>query len=73
MNDVCLTVRLGVYAFYSSVFSFTGLFFMLKSLCLKSVFRIRIHWIHMFLGLPDPYPLVRGMDPDVDRSVIKQK
>ncbi len=26
--------------------------------------RIRIHRIHMFLGLPDPDPLVRGMDPD---------
>jgi hypothetical protein len=30
--------------------------------------RIRIHRIHMFLGLPDadPDPLVRGMDPDAD-------
>ncbi len=27
----------------------------------KSVLGIRIH---MFLGLPDPDPLVRGMDPD---------
>jgi hypothetical protein len=27
----------------------------------KAVFRIRIH---MFLGLPDPDPLVRVMDPD---------
>jgi hypothetical protein len=38
--------------------------------------RIRIHQIHMFLGLPDPdppYPLVRGMDPDPDLSIIKQK
>jgi hypothetical protein len=25
--------------------------------------RIRIHQIHMLLGLPDPDPLVRGMDP----------
>jgi hypothetical protein len=24
--------------------------------------------IHMFLGLPDPDPLVRGMDPDPDPS-----
>ncbi len=31
----------------------------------------RIHRIHMFLGLPDPDSLVRGMDPDP--SVIKQK
>ncbi len=31
-----------------------------------AVLRIRIHRIHMFLGLldPDPDPLVRGMDPD---------
>jgi hypothetical protein len=36
--------------------------------------RIRI-WIHMFLDLldPDPDPLVRGMDPDLDPSNIKQK
>jgi hypothetical protein len=25
------------------------------------------------LGLPDPDPLVRGMDPDPDPSIIKQK
>jgi hypothetical protein len=34
-------------------------------------------WIHMFLGLLDPDPLVRGMDPDPypysDPSIIKQK
>ncbi len=35
--------------------------------------------IHMFLGLPDPDPLVTGMDPnppldlDPDPSIIKQK
>jgi hypothetical protein len=40
--------------------------------------RIRIHRIHVFLGLPDPDPLVRGMDPDPnpaldpDPSIIKQ-
>jgi hypothetical protein len=41
----------------------------------KSVFRIRIqiHRIHMFLGLPDPDPLVRGIDPTPDPSVIKQQ
>ncbi len=33
----------------------------------KSVLRIRIHRIHMFLGLPDP--LVRGMDPDPDPAL----
>jgi hypothetical protein len=32
---------------------------------LETVFRIRIHQSHMFLGLPDPDPdaLVRGVDP----------
>jgi hypothetical protein len=37
------------------------------------VLRIRIHRIHMFLGLLDPDPdlLIRGMDPDP--SIIKQK
>ena len=43
----------------------------------KPVLRIRIHRIHMFLGLldPDPDPLVRGMDPDPDPDhyIIKQK
>ncbi len=41
----------------------------------QSVFRIGIHRIHMFLCLldPDPDPLVRGMDPDQDPSIIKQK
>ncbi len=42
-------------------------------LSLKAVFRIRIHRIHMFSGLPDPDPLVRGMDPDPDPSIIMQK
>jgi hypothetical protein len=34
--------------------------------------RIRIR---MFLGLPDPDPLVKGMDPGpgLDPSIIKQK
>ena len=37
-----------------------------------SVLRIRIRIrIHMFLGLLDPDPLVRGMDPDP--SIIMQK
>jgi hypothetical protein len=37
--------------------------------------RIRIHRIHTFLGLldPNPDPLVRGMDPDLDPSIIMQK
>ncbi len=36
----------------------------------EPVFRIRIHRIHMFLGLLDPDPLVRGMDPDPDPSIF---
>ncbi len=41
----------------------------------STVLRIRIHRIHMFLGLldPDPDPLVRGMDPDPDSSINMQK
>jgi hypothetical protein len=34
------------------------------------VLRIRIH---MFLGILDPDPPVRGTDPDPDPSVIMQK
>ncbi len=39
----------------------------------KPMLRIRIHRIHMFLGLldPDPDPSVRGMNPDP--SITKQK
>jgi hypothetical protein len=34
-----------------------------------------LHRIHMFLGLLDPDPLVRGMDPDPapDPSIIMPK
>jgi hypothetical protein len=43
----------------------------------KAVLRIRIHQIHIFLGLPapDPDPLVRCMDPAPapDPSIIVQK
>ncbi len=35
--------------------------------------RIRIHRIHMFSGLLDPDPFVRGMDPDPAPIIIKQK
>ncbi len=35
--------------------------------------RIRIHWIHVFFGLPDPDLSVRGMDPDLDPSITKPK
>jgi hypothetical protein len=39
----------------------------------ETVFRIRIHRIHMFLVLldPDPDPLVRGMDPNSDPARIR--
>ncbi len=46
---------------------------------LRIRFRVRIHRIFKFLGLPDPDPLVRGMgpdpalDPDLDPSIIRQK
>ncbi len=40
---------------------------------LKIQIRIRIRRIRMFLGLLDPDPLVRGMDPDLDPSIINQK
>ncbi len=44
---------------------------------LLPVFQICIHWIHMFLGLPDPDPLVRGMDqapdPDPEPSITQAK
>ncbi len=38
---------------------------------IQAVLRIRIRRIRMFLGLLNPDPLVRGMDPD--HSIIKQK
>jgi hypothetical protein len=39
-----------------------------RKIYILSVLRIQIHWIHMFLGLPDPDPLVRCMDPDPDQN-----
>jgi hypothetical protein len=36
----------------------------------KSVLWIRIRRINMFLGLPDPDPLVRGKDPVPDPSLF---
>jgi hypothetical protein len=36
-----------------------------------AVLRIRILRVHIFLGLPDPDPLVRETEPDP--SIIKQK
>jgi len=40
--------------------------------CYQCYIRIQIR---MFLGLPepDPYPLVRGTDPDPHPSIINQK
>jgi hypothetical protein len=50
------------------------------SVYFEAVLRIRIRRIHMFLGLPDPDPLVRDTDPDPlvrdtdpDPSITKQK
>ncbi len=41
---------------------------------LRIQLRIRIHRIHMFLDHkdPDPDPLVRGMDPAPDPSIISK-
>jgi hypothetical protein len=32
--------------------------------------RIRIHRRYVFLGLPEPDPLVRGMDPDPEDKLL---
>jgi hypothetical protein len=40
-------------------------------LYLKAVLVIRIRRILMFLGLPDPDPLVRGKDPDPSLFLIQ--
>ncbi len=39
---------------------------------LEPVLGIRNRRIRMFLGLPDPDPLVRGTDPDPDLSLFSQ-
>ncbi len=59
----------------SPVFYNTSLWleFLEENMNLKPVLRFRIHRIHMFLGFPDPDPLVSGMDPDPDPSVTMQK
>ncbi len=59
-----------LFAFKLSVVDLFILFFWLTVRRPTPVLRIRIHRIHMFLGLPDLDPLVRGMDPDP--SVIMQ-
>jgi hypothetical protein len=43
---------------------------MMENLSSSSVLAIRIR---MFLGLPNPDPLVRGMDPDQDLSLSSLK
>ena len=50
---------------------FPNIFLDVRFTCFRAVFR---NWIHMILGLQDPDPLVRGMDPgpDPDSSIIKQ-
>jgi hypothetical protein len=61
---------------YNNIFFIRSCFqeFFEKILALKAVFWIRIR-IHMFSGLQDPAPLVKGMDldPDPAPSIIKQK
>jgi hypothetical protein len=46
--------------------------YIIGGVVLTAVLRIRIHRIHVFLGLLDPNrdPLVRGMDPDPDQDWI---
>jgi hypothetical protein len=39
----------------------------------QTTHRTPVFRIHMFLGLPDPDRLVKGMDPDPDPSTNKQK
>ncbi len=50
-------------------------FFLFAVLQIRIRIRIRIRRIHIFLGLLDPDPLVRGPDPDSDpgHSITKQK
>jgi hypothetical protein len=46
---------------------------MRRSEVCKSVLRIRIRRISMFLGLPDPHPDLLVRDTDPDPSVLRQK
>jgi hypothetical protein len=57
-----------LFTYYVAVF-YKGI--LMRYYTFKPVFRILR--IHMFLGLPDPDSLVRGMDPDPDPdpSIIK--
>jgi hypothetical protein len=46
--------------------------FFLVSIIILLLPVLRIRRIQMFLGLPDPDPLVRRTDPAPDPSIIKQ-
>ncbi len=66
--------------FYAGEFLFITLSYLKSVLRIRSRIRILIHRIRMFLGFPDPDPIVRGTDPDPivrgtdpDPSIIKQK
>jgi hypothetical protein len=67
-------MRSGHVSPYRTVQARAGVDSVVLRLSVKAVLRIRIHRIHVFLGLLDPDPLVRGMDPDpgLDTSIIKQ-
>ena len=53
---------------------FTVIFFDISTVMFRAVLRILIRIrIHMFLGLLDPDPSVRGMDLDLQPSITKQK
>jgi hypothetical protein len=69
----CLPVRSAATTAIAYAPALTQLSTVMLAAYLVQLLRIRIHRIHVFLGLqdPDPDPLVRGMDPDP--SVIMQK
>jgi hypothetical protein len=46
-------------------------YFRVQLFCFLTVLGIRIRRIRIFLGLPDPDPLVRGMDADGSSSAHK--
>ncbi len=66
-------MRAGHVSPYRTVQARAGVDSVVLRLSVKAVLRIWIR-IHVFLGFPDPDPLVRGMDPDpgLDPSIIKQ-
>jgi hypothetical protein len=70
----CITLA---YIYYHGIIDHSGITFKVSHSIspTKAVLRIRIHRIHMFFGLPNPDPLVRGMDPDPhpDPSMIMKK